>query len=265
MNISNHFLQINKPNYSPQKTIVMKNFYLLSKLAGIILLFLVVTQSAAASVPQTPYQKLKKILNEYYIYKDAVTDELTETEIERISVDVAVQFKVPLSVAASGTTIGEMLTNILMYKYSNRKGEKWAWEKIRYSSDANDYVFFLILYPNSKHRVEASSKYIATLLHEAYINLMYICLDEPDSIYEAFQQYLELYQSCIDYYDFFVREYKYGSCGIQCTDYEGFSYINFEKWVKDIKEYIQEKDEERQSLENPKSGKTHKTPIGTKI
>ena len=243
----------NKPNYS-SKTIVMKNLNFLSKLAGIILLLAVTVQNAAAGKPQTPYQQLQIILNENGIEKYAVTDELTSREIEYISSDVAIQFKVPESVVNSATTIGEMLTNILKYQYAGKKGKEWEWKKIQYSSNPDDYDWFMFSHPESKHGVEAMSKYMVTRLHEIFISLAEA---EADSIDEICEDFLSWYLKYSYYYEHYIRKYDCGGCGMQCIDYEGFSYINPEEWAEVIREYFHDKAEEQQAWKTVVRENTH--------
>lgn len=218
----------------------MKNSFFLSKLAGIILLLVVTVQIATAGNPQTPYQQLQNILDEYGIEKYAVTDELTGREVEYISIDVAIRFKVPESVVTSATTIGEMLTNILTYQYAEKKGEEWEWKKIQYSSNSIDYDWFLRLYPKSKHSVEAISKYMVTRLHEVYISLA-----EAESVDEVCDDFFYLHTMYSNYYDRFIRKHKCGGCGISYIDYEGFSIINPEEWAEVFRETSQMKAEQQ--------------------
>lgn len=245
--------QNNKPNYSSTTTNVMKNLNFLSKLAGIILLLVVTVQIAAAN-PQTPYQQLQIILNENGIEKYAVTDELTGREVEYISSDVATQFKVPESVVTSATTIGEMLTNILKYRYAGKKGKEWDWKKIQYSSNPDEYDWFMLSHPKSKHSEEAMSKYMVTRLHEIFISLAEA---EADSIDEICKEYLSWYLKYSYYYEHYIRKYDCGGCGIQCIDYEGFSYINPEEWAEVIREYLQDKAEEQQAWKTVVRKNTH--------
>ena len=213
----------------------------LSKLAGTLVLLVVMMQNAAAGVSQTPYQQLQEILNEYYIVKEAVTDELTAREIECVSVDVANQFKVPEYVLMGSKTVGEMLTNILQYKYADKKGAEWAWRQIQYSSKFEDYALFILNYPNSKHLTEVYSKLIVIRLYDAFYSL-----EESDSIEEACREYLNLYSRYSYFYETFIRKYECGGCGIQCIDYEGFSYFNPEEWAGAVREFLQDKKEEQQ-------------------
>lgn len=235
------YIKPNKPNYSPKKSNVMKNTNLLSKTVGTLLLLVVMVQNAVAGVPQTPYQKLQKILNEYYIYKEAVTDELTAREVERVYVEVANQFNVPEYLVKKSKTVGEMLTNILEYKYDGKKGAEGAWRRIQYSGKYEDYALFMLIYPKSKHLTEAYSKFIVTRLYDAFISLW-----ESDSIEEDCREYLHLYLICSNYYETFIRKYECGGCGIQCIDYEGISFLNPEEWAEAVREYLQEKETERQ-------------------
>lgn len=168
----------------------MKNMNFFSKLAGTFLLLLVMVQNVSAGVSQPPYQQLQKILNEYYIDKKAVTDELTAREIEDISGNVASQFKVPVSVVSRSKTVGEMLTNILEYKYAGKRGSEWAWRRIQYSSKCEDYAMFVLCYPKSKHLAEAYSKFFVTRLYDAFVSLR-----ELDSIEEACREHLNLYRN----------------------------------------------------------------------
>ena len=251
MKKSNNPVQNNKPNYS-SKTIVMKNLNLLSKLAGIILLLVVTVQIAAAGNPQTPYQQLQNILDEYGIEKYAVTDELTATEVEYISSDVAIQFKVPEVVVKNTTTVGEMLTNILKYQYAGKKGIEWEWKKIQYSSNPDDYDWFMRSHPKSKHSMEAMSKYMVTRLNEIFISLA-----EADSIDEICKEYLSWYLKYSYYYEHYIRKYDCGGCGIQCIDYEGFSYINPKEWEEVIQEYLHDKTKEQQAWKAAVRENTH--------
>ena len=246
------FLQINKPNYSPQKSNIMKNFYLLSRMTVILLVFVTMSMDAAGKTSQTPYQQLRMILNEYYINKEAVTDELTAREVEYIYVDVANQFNVPEYVVKNSKTVGEMLTNILEYKYADKKGAEWAWRRIQYSSNYEDYVLFIFNYPKSKHVTEVYSKLIVIRLYAAFVSL-----GESDSLEEACREYLSWYLKYSYFYETFIRKYECGGCGIPCIDYEGFSFLNPEEWAEAVREFLQEKDEERQVWKDVLREDTH--------
>lgn len=244
---------INKLNYSSKKTNIMKYMNFLSKLTGILLFTVVAMQNAAAFNNPTPYQQLQTILNGYYIEKNAVTDELTATELERISPDVALQFKVPENVFENATTIGELLTHILKHQYSKKRGPEWDWRKVQYSSDPHDYESYLLSYSKSKHNDEIMSKYMVIRLYEEFLKL-----DEADSLYEeACHEYLYLYLTYVNYYDSYIRHYECDRCGISGIDYEGFSRLNPEQWADHIRKQLQERSEERQAWKAVLRENTH--------
>ena len=218
----------------------MRNKFFLSRLAGVLILLVFMMQNAMAGGRQTPYQQLQEILDEYHINKKAVIDELTVTEIKCISADVAVQFKVPEYVVGRSETVGEMLTNILKYKYAGKRGAEWDWRKIQYSSKNEDYALYMLCYPTSKHVAEAYSKFLVIQLHEAFVNLV-----EANLITEACHEYLDLYQVYSSFYETYILKVNCLGLGIH-LDYEGFSYINPDEWAEAVMKYLREKEGERQ-------------------
>ncbi|MCR4965616.1 MAG: hypothetical protein K6A41_08180 [Bacteroidales bacterium] len=212
----------------------------LSKITGFFTLLMFIALGAMGGTQKSPYSQLMEIMEEYEIPKKAVTDELTENELVLIHEDVTTVFNVPGIVIMDSKSIGDLLTNILKYQYSNRKGKEWEWRKIQYSSRPEDYEMYLRAYPKSKHYIEAYAKYLVTGL---YWNFGM----SEGSIETTCIEYIDLYEECKFWYNMVVRKYWCDECDIPNIDYEGFSSINPRQWVDVSEEYLASLAEERQA------------------
>ena len=228
-----------------------KRFFQVITIAAILLLTGFSNDASCKDAP-TPYVQLQQILTAYRIDARNVIDSLKDNEIKKVRYDIAAAFQVPVAVIDSkSTTVGNVLTDIMQYKYERRGGAKWNWQKIQYSTDLSDYFYYLILYPNSRYTKEAKAKFIITGLYSQWKEI------SADPSEEMLQLFCDNYEEIVNTYYLYVCEGKIMRSDFPVFEYEGFSGIVPSIWKEEAQEILLEYKNARKAWEKALVEDTH--------